>query len=250
MMLKKAIVAGIVVVLMLCAVQAASADSDAAVTERILNHVYFAEASYQPDQDWDTSCMAFIPGSENQRAMEAFLKDPYHANIPLTDDKAQIKSSKTAIQKVYLYNINSYMRYSYTVGGNWTNTYVEGTQVLDESRISFFVKSGDEIKIELHNIVGYPTLMNGSTQDGVYIYNGISSTLYDSGETYEKTYGINSVVSIAPKGNCIAADVTYDASGYVLPNGSSTAFMIAAFVIAATILAILVMCGIRPRWST
>ena len=250
MMLKKTIVAGIVVVLMLCAVQAASEDSDATVTERALNHVYFAEVSYQPNQNWGTGCMAFIPDSENQRAMEAFLKDPYHADIPLTDDEKQIKSSNTAIQKVYLYNTSSFLYYSYTEDGNYMSKVVDGTKVLDESRISFFVKSGDEIKIELHNIVGYPTSMDGSTQDGVYIYNGISSTQYDSGDTYENTYGINSVVSIAPKGNCIAADITYDASGYVLPNGSSTAFMIAAIVIAATILAILIMCGIRPRWST
>ena len=82
----------------------------------------------------------------------------------------------------------------------------------------------------------------------MYLRAGISQQSLEAGDDFESKFATNTVVSLSVYEG-IATDITYDASGYSLPNGSSTVFAIAAIVVAAAILAILVMCGIQPRWA-
>ncbi len=247
MMNTKLIATGLMAALLICTMGAICDDSEAAVTERVLSDLYEVEVDCRPSTDLHTySSMIFIEDSANHSTMKKFIEDPYHAEIPETDDSYTIRSSGAQSLKVHLYSTNPTLYFSTTS----SDYYYEGSKVLSKSNISFFVRGGNEVNIEFIDITSYEVSSTVHESGGnVRVTMGLDSEWCGGGDTFTQTCGTNAVVNISTDYGCFAADVTYEASGYVLPNGSSTVFAVAACVIAVTILVILIMCSIHPRWS-
>lgn len=241
-MVKK--IAGMVAValfLMLCMAPVIAEESDASVTERIVNDLYVAETTVGSKQYNHFNGMAFIAGSENYDLMQAYIADPYHAEVPEKDDSDSISSADVG-KKLYIYSAYSTTYYSVN-SNNWTEyVYLDCTLVFEGSPISFFVKEGEKFTLEI---------IDANLYGGNYLYvaYGMNSESISVGDYFEMEFGTNTVVRITPDG-VMAADVTYEASGYSLPNGSSIVFVIAAIVVAAVVLAILIMCGLHPKWES
>lgn len=245
-MIKKSITVCAVFVLLFCAVPVLADESDATVTERIISDLYVSEINPPSTSQFYANGMVMIEGSDNYDLMQDYIEDPYHAEVPTEDDMEQIVSEGSSGKTLYLYTTYSYAYYSYQVSpGMSTSRTVETTQLLEATNLSFFVKEGDEFRID---IIDLDIHDSNSSYDRVYLHAGISQESLESGDDFESKFATNTVVSLSVYQG-IATDITYDASGYSLPNGSSTVFAIAAIVVAAAILAILVMCGIQPRWA-
>lgn len=246
-MMRKAFVIGVVAVLMLCVLPAVAGESDASVTERSYNNLYYVECTLPSNDIQGTNAMVFLEGSENYRVMLDYIEDPQHADIPTEDDWDDITSG----QKVHMYSTSQsiYYYYRYSDPGEmyigYHYEYMTGTQVLSSSYISFFVREGSDFNLSIF-------ALNNNSGENAYVemQSGINTETLSEGDVVETTFGTNSVVALMPEYNDLAVDVTYEASGYSMPNGSAVVFAVAAIIVAAAILAILVLCGLKPRWGS
>lgn len=247
--MKKAVVLGIVAILMVCIVPAVADESEAAVTERICSDLYVIEVDVSDLPDFYTSSWAFIEGSENHKAMLDYIADPLHADVPTEDDNDTVENHGAGGKTVYIYSYGPYIYYSYSATGEYSGYYgvsIKGTKVLEGNTISFFVKEGVDFRFDLIGVKAYNFNYANNSVNALY---GAYSATMDAGESIEENFGTNCVITISCYSNNIATDVTYEASGYSLPNGSSTVFIVVAVVVSVAILIILILCGMHPRWE-
>ena len=238
-MMRKAFAIGVAVILALCITPMIADDTDASVTERAFSNLNEAKIVIQPNYRYYD--MVFLEGSPNHEIMQAYIEDPFHAEVPVDDDSDIISSSDVG-KTAYIYSTGIPYYYTYT---DYTSRYFypDFVQVLSEAPISFFVKEGDQFSI---SIIDMETYNSGSSQ--ISISYGMDNERLNVGDDFKMEFGTNHVINIMPTG--IAVDLTYEASGYALPNGSSAVFIAAAVIIAVVILGILVMCGMHPRWES
>ena len=240
MMMRKAFAIGVAVILALCITPMIADDSDASVTERTFSNLNEAKIVIQ-SPNYRYYDMVFLEGSPNHEIMRAYIEDPFHAKVPVEDDSDIISSSDVG-KTAYIYSTGIPYYYTYT---DYTSRYFypDYVQVLSEAPIAFFVKEGDQFSISILDMETY-----GSGSDMIFVNYGMDTESLRVGDDFKMEFGTNHVINITPTG--IAVDLTYDASGYALPNGSSAVFIVAAVVIAGVILGILVMCGMHPRWES
>ena len=223
-------------------------DSDADESLRMSdNYLYKATVVLEPGEDIWTMGSYFVTkeGSPNDQLMDRYLQDPTDTSISLSEDD-QWELVNGYITEPTTVNV-------YMSGGNYLyNDYFNGwghvakwNRVLErdnDDRVTFFIKAGDrfELDITIRN-------ENGSVCEA-YLYTNLGSEDIVNGH-YSRVMESSTSVSVRTNTNGIYFDVWYDASGYSAPNGSPTVYAAVCILITVVILGVLVVAGLKPKWS-
>ncbi len=242
---RKIVAIGVVAILALCMVPATFEESDASVTERSVNALYMAKFTYKAEYSY-VGGMLFLEDSANHKVMKGYIEDPLHAQVPIQDDRDEIFKPTSVGKMVYAYDVSSSIYYNTNNGDSYDYGEFDATRVVERMTISFFVREGDTFKIDIIEA----TKDEGTQRPSIILVHGLTTEYLSSGDSYTDKYLTNTVVYIQPEYATWAVDVTYVASGYSAPNGSSVVFIAAAIVISVTILAILILAGLHPRWES
>lgn len=195
----------------------------------------------------DDSMYVMVEGSENHRAMEAYIADPLNGCVA-GDDFSLIPENigKT----IHLYYRTAY---DMTETDVWfQDKPVHVTRVLESYGIPIPAKSDDVVKIRFNEAVSN----EGKESTNVYLnYTEESNSWACESNMYK---GMTTSF-VAQEGRAYALDpywndtaLYYDVSYYLdvsAPNGSATLFATVCFVIAGLTIAILLASLIRPKWS-
>ena len=188
-----------------------------------------------------------IDGSENHRAMEAYIADPRSGCVTGDDsDKLPENVGKT---------IHMYYRTAYDMAETevwFQDKPVHVTRVLESYGIPIPAKSDDIVKIRFNEAVSN----EGKESTNIYLnYTEESNSWACESNMYK---GMTTSF-VAQEGRAYALDpywndtaLYYDVSYYLdvsAPNGSATLFAAVCFVIAGLTIAILLASLIRPKWS-
>lgn len=195
----------------------------------------------------DDSMYVMVEGSENHRAMEAYIADPLNGCVA-GDDFSLIPGSigKT----IHLYYLTTYNQTETDVW--FQDKPVHVTRVLESYGIPIPAKSDDVVKIRFNEAVSN----EGEESTNIYLnYTEDSNSWACESNMYK---GMTTSF-VAQEGRTYALDpywndttLYYDVSYYLdisAPNGSATLFAAVCFVIAGLTIAILLASLVRPKWS-
>lgn len=227
-----------------CAALVTAYTSDADSSVRMSSEdIYYAQfdINFQPYDAWRSgSCLYFIDGSDNDRMMEAYLKDQ---SVNVTSDDFSYIQEHGYDGIVNVYEMRTYDNgYIY-----WSGYEMDSTKVLDRyGEITFFVKAGDQLNVNLISCVDNA----GNTRELCYIDSNYNY-YYLNNQTPTLTIdaGTSMEVSFTCTSTCLYVDVAYTASGYSTPNGSATAYIVICAIITVLVLAVLIYAGMKPKWS-
>lgn len=241
-------IALIAVIGMTIVAPAVSEDSSAATEmEGRISPFYISSAETVVPEQMQTvvNTMYMLHGSENQLAMEAYLRDPQNSVSVKGDDRDIIAESEPGTKMdVYACSYNSY-RESIWVSGN-----VELTPRLAPYDIDVDAEAGDIVKIRIveagGNSTGYINIIR-FVKDGP----DPSSSNISIGGTYitEMMEGESLSMTVAwMDSEDFYADVRYDIS-VSAPNGSATLFAAVCIAIAALVLILMIVAMLKPKWA-
>lgn len=225
------------------------ADADTGSTRMSSAYVYYAQYELDsPLSGFDGSYLYFIDGSENDRAMDAYLADPNHSVSVTEDDRDRIATESWNGSSMTL-NVYS-MEYR---NDNNNQIYINGYTMSSEmvlepyGEMTFFVKAGDTFRFSTQMCRS-----NMGQDDSFYYYDPVDRDYqYSDRDGGIVVYCDSSMAFIydAPSSSYLYYDVAYTVSGASVPNGSATLYFAMCVVITVLVLAILVLAGLKPKWS-
>lgn len=187
----------------------------------------------------------FIEGSDNHKAMEAYIADPTNQDNKVPqDDRQAIQWDRQWEGTVHVYS----WKYGIGEGKNAvgrtddTDIVIDMKKAVDAyGKISFFVKAGDTVKISM-------TATNNSGEDAKPYFTDSDYTKV-SLSAYEKQFKTSFNIVIYFDNDGLYSDVSYDVSGISQPNGSATAYFVFCAIVTVLVLAILAYAALKPKWS-
>ncbi len=187
----------------------------------------------------------FIEGSDNHKAMEAYVADPTNQDNKVPqDDLQQIQWDGQWGGTVHVYSWKSDVREGKSAVGRADDTeiVIDMKKAVDAyGKISFFVKAGDTVKISM-------TATNNSGEDAKPYFTD-PSYQHVSVSSYENRFKASYNIVICFDNDGLYSDVSYEVSGISQPNGSATAYFIFCAVVTVLVLAILAYSALKPKWS-
>lgn len=187
----------------------------------------------------------FIEGSDNHKAMIAYIADPTNMNNKVTQDDSQTalwNAEWEGTVHVYTWKYGLREGVNSVARSDYTEVTADLKKTMDSyGKISFFVKAGDTVKISM-------TATNNSGEDAKPYFSD-SDYAKVSLSTYEKQFktSFNIVVHFDDGG--LYSDVSYEVSGISQPNGSATAYFVFCAIVTVLVLAILAYAALKPKWS-
>lgn len=244
-----AVVVLAVLALTLVPMTADSADADTGSTRMSSAYVYYAQVEIDAQlSGFNGSYLYFIDGSENDRTMDAYLADPDHSVSVTEDDRERIVTESWNATSMTL-NIYTMEYNRYDDNPIYINGYREDTELVLEpyGELEFFVKAGDTFSFSTQ-----VCRSNTGQDDYFYYYDSMTGEYqYSNRDGGIEIHCASSMSFIfgAPSSNELYYDVTYTATGASIPNGSATLYFAVCVVITVLVLAILVLAGLKPKWS-
>ncbi len=188
-----------------------------------------------------------IEGSENHRAMEAYIADPLNGRV--TSDDREILYENVG-ETVHIYYLTSY---DWSERDIWVqDKNLHFTRVLEAYGAPIPAESDDVVKIRFIDAVSN----TGSSSDTVYICSvdgsGVKNTEYSMYAGMLTSFVAEEGHTYTLESYWSSGGLYFDVSYYLdvsAPNGSATLFAAVCFVIAGLTIAILLASLIRPKWS-
>ncbi len=242
------IVASIAVAVMICICIAPvmAEGSDGATSMRSANKDVY-EGTFEKKSGYMSNyynTLYFIDGSDNHKAMKAYVADPTNQNNKVMADDFEILRNSQWSGTVHVYSWTSSVGEGKSTVGkiDEANLVVDMKKAVDAyGKISFFVKAGDTVKINM-------TATNNRGEDAKPYF---SDPEYQnvSVSSYERQYKVSYNIVIHFDNDGLYSDVSYNVSGISEPNGSATAYFIFCAIVTFLVLAILAYSALKPKWS-
>lgn len=210
-----------------------------------IKYIASAETAVPEKLEFESNTLYMLHGSDNQLAMEAYIRDPQNSAPIAGDDRdALARSEPGTMMDVYVY---SYNRYAESM---WISDVVKLAPRLAPYGIDVVAETGDIVKIRIveagGNSSGYINVIrfvkdgpNPSTAD--YSVGGTYTTEMKEGESLSMTI-------VWMDSSDVYVDVRYDID-VSAPNGSATLFAAACIAIAALALILMVVAVMKPKWA-
>lgn len=247
---RKMLVIALIAVLGITVLVPIVSDDSSAMTEMkgrtSIAYISSAETTVPANYTISTNTLYMLHGSENQIAMEEYLRDPQNS-APVEDDDRDLvmKSEQGTPIDIYVISRNNYAESTWL--GNNT---IQLTPRLAPYVIDVDAEAGDVVKIKIveagGNFSDYINVIS-FVKDGPnpsssnYSVGGIYTTEMDDDEKLYMTV-------VWMRDNDIYVDVEYTIS-VSAPNGSATLFAAACIVISALAIIILVVATMKPKWA-
>lgn len=246
----KKIVAAVAVMAMLALmfvpITADPADADTGSARMSRAYVYHAQLEIEGQfSGFYGSNLYFIEGSDNDRAMDAYLTDH---SVSVTEDDRDTIPLESATSDSMTINVYA-LEYGYTDDPIYINGYTSQTELVLEpyGELTFFAKAGDTFRFSTQvcrsNFGEDANLSYYNQMTGEYQYSD------RNGGIEVHCAGSTAFVFEAPSAYDLYYDVTYTVTGASTPNGSATLYFAVCAVITVLVLAILVLAGLKPKWS-
>lgn len=224
-------------------------DSDADESLRMSDHyLYKTSVVLEPgDYVWTIgSYFITIDGSDKDQLMDRYLQDPTDTSINLSEDDQGELTRYSYITERTPVNIymsgGAYLYDDYLYIWDHVAKWNQVLEPYNDDHLTFFVKAGDRFELDI-------TVRNekGAACDA-YLYTNLGSEDIVNGH-YSRVMESSTSVSVRTNTNGIYFDVWYDASGYSAPNGSPTVYAAICILVTVVILGVLVVAGLKPKWS-
>ena len=209
------------------------------ISESYMVKAEFTIDSIQSSRDYHTLYM--VDGSDNHKAIEAYLKDPQNASFDMKDDFDDLKNHPLETLWVYEYGDSKTSYLSY--GSQWA----EATLVLKPFNLEKRIvgDAHDVIKMKIKSLVGN----DGTKFDDFYFYKNDDRSWYMTGTTFSFEVEADTEYRATTRnGNALYYTVEYDLD-ISKPNGSPNAFAAICIAISALTIALLVAAALKPKWS-
>lgn len=238
---RRAMIAAIAVLAVagVCLVPAVSDESDAVTQDRFADyyvmHGTVTKTEYLHTEWVSSNFLYFAEGSVNHSTMQAYLRDQ---TVDVSADDRDGLGDLPVGTVIHVYYISNY---------EYTDAYTFGTSipvetVLEPYTLTFFVKAGDTFTISVQSCVD-----NWGNTVVPYITERFGSVQLN--QTYTAEYTSSTEVKVFSDTYCLYVDISYVASGASSPNGSAAAYVAVCAVITVIVLGLLVMAGMKPKWS-
>ena len=187
----------------------------------------------------------FLEGSDNHKAMMAYIADPTNRdNKVVQDDSQETLRNIGWGGTVHVYTWRQYLMEGVipvaTTGE--TNINADLKKTMDSyGRISFFVKAGDTVKISM-------TATNNYGEDAEPYFFDTDYVKVDP-SAYEGQFKASFNIVIHFDNGGLYSEVSYDVSGISQPGGSATTYFIFCAIVTVLVLAILAYAALKPKWS-
>lgn len=212
-------------------------------TDRI-SDVYVAKAEFvintvPSSKEYHTLYM--VDGSDNHKAIEAYLKDPQNASYDLEDDFDELRNHM--YEKLWVYEYRDSRVWSISYGSQ----HADATVMLEPYNLEKIIVGDpkDVIKIRVINFIGN----DGTDFYDLYFFKNKDISYHYTKSTFSFEVEANSEYKILTRnGNALYYTIEYDLN-VEKPNGSPNAFAAICIAISALTIALLVAAALKPKWS-
>lgn len=212
-------------------------------TDRI-SEAYVVKAEFTIDSvlsSKDYLTLYMVDGSDNHKALEAYLKDPQSASFDLKDDFNDLRNHLN--EKVWVYQYRDSKTDYLSYGSKWA----EATLVLEPFNLEKRIvgDAHDVAKVKINSFVG-----NDGTEFGdFYFYKNDDRSWYQTETTFSFEIEADTEYRVTTRnGDALYYTVEYDLD-ISKPNGSPNMFAAICIAISALTIALLVASALKPKWS-
>ena len=220
--------------------------SDAEITTVNASGEYLCMTTvkWDPNYSFNSYYYYFNVGSANDLAMQEYIENKQKP--VLTDDRNNLSGD------VHIYTTSSYPSASVVLWIGDDRVYFECDYVLKPYNNTFFVKTGDTFSIKAYKVLDmYGSDAKAWIRDKNYTDHDLVSEGYTevANKSKEIAVSFNDDSYEWNKLHSYCYTYTYEASGYSEPNGSATVFIAICAIVTILGLGLLILSGMKPRWS-